>query len=129
MNINFGAAFHQLLVQGRFDRASHIRAQRFLILRRLRLAGIREVSCTYDAYGDSGNWEEVTIDSGTVVASDDLVSAIGNFVLDVAYHHHAGFENNEGGFGEVIWDIKADSITLDHADRYTALEHHYHEGL
>ncbi|WP_342672154.1 DUF6878 family protein, partial [Neptunicoccus sediminis] len=40
-----------------------------------------------------------------------------------------GFENNEGGYGTLTWDIAADSITLDHADRYVECSHSYDEGL
>jgi len=128
MTIGFGDIY-QMMGQMRDDRATVIRATRFMLLTRLRKAGIKEVSCTYDAYGDSGNWEDVTLDAGAISTTDDLTSAIGNFVWDVAYHYHAGFENNEGGYGELTWDLVADSITLDHADRIMDTQHSYHEGL
>ncbi|WP_255519524.1 DUF6878 family protein [Alexandriicola marinus] len=32
-------------------------------------------------------------------------------------------------YGTLTWDIAADSITLDHADRYVECSHSYDEGL
>ncbi len=44
-------------------------------------------------------------------------------------HHHPGFENNEGGFGELRWDLAADAIALDHGERVTEVAYSYDEGL
>lgn len=112
--------------EARINTATRLRAARFLLLRRLRMSGVSEVACTY---GDSGNWEEVTLDRGRVVPKDDFRSALGDFAWDVAYFFHPGFENNEGGYGEVIWDIARDTISLDHAERFVDTNHSYHEGI
>lgn len=124
-----GADIWQMMAQARYDRADHMRATRFFLLRRLRMAGVTEVVCTYDAYADSGNWEDVTLDCGRITPPEDLRDALGDFAWDVAYHHHPGFENNEGGYGEMTWDIIADAISLDHADRFVDTSHSYHEGI
>ncbi len=60
---------------------------------------------------------------------EPLVTAVGDFAWLLAYHHHPGFENNEGGYGTLTWDITGDSITLDHADRYVECSQSYDEGL
>ena len=110
-------------------RAQGLRFTRFLLLRRLRLAGVSEAVCTYDAYGDSGNWEDVSLDGGRVMPPDDLQTAIGNFAWDVAYHVHPGFETDEGGCGDLTWDLIADSITLNHCDRFIETRHTCDEGI
>uniref|UniRef100_UPI003F5CF31B DUF6878 family protein n=3 Tax=Roseobacteraceae TaxID=2854170 RepID=UPI003F5CF31B len=58
-----------------------------------------------------------------------LVTEVGDFAWSLAYHHHPGLENNEGGYGTLTWEITSDSITLDHADRYVECSHSYDEGL
>jgi hypothetical protein len=35
-------------------------------------------------------------------------------VLDV---YHGGFENNEGGYGSITFDVRKGAVTLDHNDR------------
>jgi len=64
-----------------------------------------------------------------VELTDDLTTKVGDFAWSVAYHQHPGFENNEGGYGTLTWDVGKDSITLDHADRYVECSHSHDEGL
>ena len=121
--------FSQMMATAARHRAADLRHARFHLLTRLRLVGVREISGTYDGYGDSGNFEDICLDGGKIIPSDDLCQAIGNFVWDVAYYHHNGFENNEGGFGEMTWDIDADAISLDHHARFIETAHSFHDGI
>ena len=66
---------------------------------------------------------------GASGASHSLLSVRSDFAWSLAYHHHPGFENNEGGYGTLTWDLRNDSITLNHADRYVECSHSYDEGL
>ena len=91
--------------------------------------GITEVTAEYEGYGDSGNIEDVTVQPVGIALPDELCTKLGDFAWSVAYHQHPGFENNEGGYGTLTWDVIADSITLDHADRYVECSHSFDEGL
>ena len=91
--------------------------------------GIAQVTAEYEGYGDSGNIEDVTVQPAGIALPDDLCTKLGDFAWSVAYHQHPGFENNEGGYGTLTWNVTADSITLDHADRYVECTHTCDEGL
>ena len=99
------------------------------ILRTLRSVGITQIEGRYDAYGDSGNVEDITITPEEISASNHMGERLKDFVWRVAYGEHPGFENNDGGFGELTWDVVADSITLDHGNRFTDVNYSYQEGL
>ena len=58
-----------------------------------------------------------------------LVTAVGDFAWSLAYHHHPGFENNEGGYGELTWALEADKIDVSHSNRYIETNTTEHEGL
>ena len=95
----------------------------------MRALGVTEVAAEYEGYGDSGNVEDVTVQPAGIELPDDLRTKVEDFAWSVAYHQHPGFENNEGGYGTLTWDVTADSITLDHADRYVECSHSFDEGL
>lgn len=121
--------YAEMVEQWRKEREASMKAARDALLPELKTLGITEVTATYDGYGDSGNVEDVSVEPSGIEISEDLDRQIADFVWSLAYHNHPGFENNEGGYGELTWDIAADSITLDHADRYVETSHSYHEGL
>jgi hypothetical protein len=118
-----------MAAQWRAERETTLKASRAELLAQLRALGISEVTAEYEGYGDSGNVEDVTVQPAEVRLPEALATEIGDFAWSLAYHHHPGFENNEGGYGTLTWDIAADSITLDHADRYVECSHSYDEGL
>ena len=118
-----------LAAQWRAERETTLKASRAELLAQLRALGISEVTAEYEGYGDSGNIEDVTVQPIGIALPDDFSTKLGDFAWSVAYHQHPGFENNEGGYGTLTWDIALDSITLDHADRYVECSHSYDEGL
>ena len=111
------------------EREAANKAARGELLPQLRALGIAQVTAEYEGYGDSGNIEDVTVQPAGIALPDDLSTKVGDFAWSVAYHQHPGFENNEGGYGTLTWDVTADSITLDHADRYVECSHSHDEGL
>ena len=111
------------------EREAANKAARNELLPQLRALGVTEVIAEYEGYGDSGNVEDVTVRTAEVNLPEPLVTEVGDFAWSLAYHHHPGFENNEGGYGTLTWDIATDSITLDHADRYVECSHSHDEGL
>ncbi|WP_282128005.1 DUF6878 family protein [Roseobacter litoralis] len=118
-----------MVEQWRVEREAANKATRTELIVVLRGLGITEVTAEYEGYGDSGNVEDVTLQPAGIDLPDDVSNRLEDFAWSVAYHQHPGFENNEGGYGTLTWDVTADSITLDHADRYVECSHSYDEGL
>ena len=142
------------------EREAANRALRDQMLVLLRTAGVDTVTTHYDAYGDSGNIEELVLlpeilaptvapegapelagaaaPDGDVAhpieADDPRVTAaqreqLCDLLWNIVYGLHPGFENNDGGFGEIEWDIAADSITIEHNQRFTDYNSYSHEGV
>lgn len=121
------------------------------ILLAMKAAGITLIVVTYEGEGDEGSptelaiepegadlslatltiaiqssqWDEVTRawswhDSEVSMMLDEAVSA---FVDDVIETHHRGFEDGEGGGGELRFDAAAMSVTYDNFDNVVEREH------
>jgi hypothetical protein len=56
-----------------------------------------------------------------------LAEAIETLCYDLLRQTHAGWENNDGAFGDFTFDVPARTISLDHNDRYTAIESYTHQ--
>ncbi len=121
--------FADIMEQWRAEREAANKAARAELIAQLRAIGITEVTAEYEGYGDSGNVEDITVQPNGIEIAGDLSTKLEDFAWSFAYEHHPGFENNEGGYGTLTWDISVDSITLDHADRYVESTHSYSEGL
>lgn len=101
------------------------------LLSKLRELGAVTVQANYSGYGDSGNVDhlDVTppIDLNTMMSdiphpwhpgqtmTRTLDYALREFIWTLAYNNNPGFENNDGGQGEVTWDVQTDKISLDHS--------------
>ena len=121
--------FAETMARWQAEREAANKAARSELLPQLRALGIAQVIAEYEGYGDSGNIEDVTVQPAGITLPDELCTKLGDFAWSVAYHQHPGFENNEGGYGTLTWEVIADSITLDHADRYVECTHTCDEGL
>ena len=115
----------------------------------LAAAGIVNVTVQFDGYGDSGQIEsidargaegdmplpeaEIEIASpshnGADVVLDTLQTrdAIEQLCYELLGDTHGGWENNDGAFGEFVFDVAAGTISLDHNDRYTAITSYTHK--
>ncbi len=113
----------------------------------LSTAGVSTVVVAFDG-GDSGQIEDVAVRAGDSVLelpdstielaraewntselqrrSMPLHDAVETLAWDVLSSTHGGWENNDGGFGEVVFDVKAGSIRLDFNLRFTDSEFHQH---
>lgn len=110
------------------------------ILAAMKAAGIVSIIASYTGEGDEGSptdleaqppdvdlsveltmamqtsgWDEAQrcwawSDTETRMALDEAMSA---FVDEVIQHHHAGFENGDGGGGEVTFDATDMTVTYD----------------
>lgn len=112
-------------------------------------AGITRIDVTFDGYGDSGQIENVQAYVGdtpaalpearltlrTVSFHDDEIHeqemTVSEAVETLAYgalsQTHGGWENNDGAYGEFVFDVAAGTIQLDYHERYTSADHHSHE--
>ncbi|GGO62141.1 hypothetical protein SAMN05444398_12027 [Roseovarius pacificus] len=53
----------------------------------------------------------------------------GQFYTDILDDVQVLIDRGQGGYGTLTWDLRNDSIILDHADRYVECAHSYDEGL
>lgn len=112
-------------------------------------AGITHVTVAFDGVGDSGQIEDIEVKAGDAfaelpdtqveIARTDFhceevhrrVEPIREAVESVCYlileAKHAGWENNEGAYGDFVFDVAADTITLDFNYRIERSENHTHE--
>jgi hypothetical protein len=112
-------------------------------------AGITTVTVTFDGYGDSGQIERITAQQGdrvvdlpagqvslsSAIWNADAVSttdaeieaAIEQLCYDLLRQSHPGWENNDGAYGDFVFDVAAGTITLDYAERYTATQSYSHD--
>lgn len=102
---------------------------RAVILTELRALGVTGLKVQYEGYGDSGNVEDVVMTPDTVTLTEELRRRVEDFGWDFAYALSPGFENNEGGYGELTWSLEADKIDVSHSNRFIETETTEHEGL
>ena len=60
------------------------------------------------------------------VRSVGIAEAVESLAYDVLEKTHCGWENSDGAYGDVIFDIEEETITLDYNERYTASENYTH---
>ncbi len=99
------------------------------LLVELRALGITLIEIQYEGYGDSGNVEDVTPTPATIKLAEDLVQRVESFGWDFAYALNPGFENNEGGYGSLEWNLETDKINVCHSNRYVESDTTCHEDL
>ena len=102
---------------------------RAALLTELRGLGVTGLDVQYEGYGDSGNVEEVVVTPDTITLTEELRRRVEDFGWDFAYALSPGFENNEGGYGELTWVLATDNIDVSHSNRYIATNTTEHEGL
>ncbi|VVB49955.1 hypothetical protein RHAL1_04099 [Beijerinckiaceae bacterium RH AL1] len=118
------------------------------LLNALTLAGVTRVVVSFDGYGDSGQIENVeaqtghdpvTMPSAAIEIAEavwdqaepkrssvSIAEAVESLAYDVLGRTHCGWENNDGAYGDVIFDTEEETITLDYNERYTASENYTH---
>lgn len=86
----------------------------------LRQRAVETVTAQYDGSGDSGQIEDP--DFGSVEVPQGLSTAVHNLFYDLLEEHYGGWEINEGSFGQFVWNVKGDEITLEHNTRTESYE-------
>lgn len=111
-------------------------------------AGIVSVIVTFDGYGDSGQIESIDARSADadVPLPEETIAIVGivwgrsepeartlsvreaieHLVYDALSETHGGWENNEGAYGEFVFDVPALEIRLDYNERITSSEYYAH---
>ena len=124
-------------------------ANKASLLTALAAAGITQVAVTFDGYGDSGQIENVEVKAGEALVdlpdvsveiaraeyfsedvdrrTEPLREAIESVCYLILETRHGGWENNEGAYGEFLFDVAADSITLDFNYRIETTENHSYQ--
>jgi hypothetical protein len=114
----------------------------------LAAAGITEVTVTFDGYGDSGQIEDIAVSTaegsvpmpaGEIEILEagwpqpeprrtrvSLATAVEGLAYDTLAQTHCGWENNEGAYGNIVFNVAARSITLDYNERYLSSENFTH---
>ena len=114
----------------------------------LTAAGITKVVVHFDGCGDNGQIEDVTTYVGDAEAEIpscaieiarprwgepeahqepcSLHDAIEALSYDALEETHAGWENNEGAYGDFTFDVAARTITLDYNERYETSDYTQH---
>lgn len=114
----------------------------------LERVGVTRIVVTFDGYSDSGQIENVEAKAGdddmtmpnamiefaTTVwgqpkperSSVTVTAAVESLAYDALERTHSGWENNDGAYGDIIFDVADYSITLDYNERYTASENYTH---
>src|SRR3546814_8961736 len=99
--------------------------------------------------GDSGQIEDIQAHAGDQLADipttpveiarldfhatepERLTEPLSEAIETLAYafleQTHGGWENNEGAFGEFVFDVAGETITLDYNERVETSENHTHE--
>lgn len=109
----------QSMREGQENREADAKAVLRDLAPKLFLNCVAKVHVEYDGEGDSGDIEHISYidindeDVPHALSEEDeerLKSAIWPFVP-------AGFENNEGGFGNIYIDVKNNSVLCEHSER------------
>jgi hypothetical protein len=117
------------------ERLANVRKNLPVAAGQLKGAGIARVDIYYDGCGDSGQIEDVRYFDAQrkwikspppFTITED---ALRELFYDLLETRHAGWENNDGAFGEFEWDLIADTLRHSHSERYTECETTEHEGL
>lgn len=110
--------------------------------------GITSVVVTFDGYADSGQIEDITVKSGdkdvalpavsvelarAEWGSPDIIrvthpmeQAIEQLAYDFLRETYAGWENNEGAYGDFLFDVAERTITLNYNERVETSEYTQH---
>jgi hypothetical protein len=110
------------------------------VLRALRLRGIAVVEIEYDGEGDDGQIGAISaydaqdqpvectkpirlaLRSGAeFVRYASLREALDDFAWTILEHYHGGFQNDGGGFGTFIIDVREGTVKMEHHDRFTSV--------
>lgn len=98
----------------------------------LEMFKITKLKVHYSGSGDSGQTDDVTTEPASRSELLDEVMQSGKTIRDAVDEfawsegiesHEGGFYNNDGGYGEVIFDVKDRTITMAHNNYITETQY------
>ncbi len=124
-------------------------ANKAVLFAALSAAAVTKVIVTFDGFGDSGQIESVEARAAEQIVdlpqveieiaraqmgSDEperrahrLADAIEALAYGFLEQTHSGWENNQGAYGEFVFDVAEGTITLDYNERFESSENFTHE--
>jgi uncharacterized protein DUF6878 len=112
------------------QRAAEMEKRKRPLIEALRRLGFASVVAVYDGEGDSGQIDSIAAyatDSSELTIRGDIVvgdappealhEVLDEFFWDCLTTYHDGFENNDGGYGEITIEMATGKVTIDHNDR------------
>jgi hypothetical protein len=136
----------EMILYGRRRRAAR-EMSKVSVMAALKACGITKVVIRYDGYGDSGGVEECSVEGGQgqeslampvqtaivdwplaekAIHTAPLREVLETLAMECVAADHDGWENNEGGSGDVTFDPVADTITVSHTENYIASQDFIH---
>lgn len=116
---------NDVMIPAPTDLAGHIETlesedeTRAKLRRALAALGVTKAELSYNGSGDEGNIEEATLSTeqkAELSIPYDLHNRLADWAWDFVCGYHSGFQDNDGGFGTLTWDMATGAITLDHND-------------
>lgn len=84
------------------------------VIQKLREAGVKAATVTYYGANDEGGEIDIRAEGADGVGihlEDSLANAVEAFVDNLQSEYHAGFENDDGGGGAVVFDVDSGEVT------------------
>lgn len=86
----------------------------------LAISGVESVEIFFDGAGDSGSIENIEPVGGTI--SDDMLKKIEDWAYEVLEGTDVDWYNNDGGYGDIIIDVKKRTYRFEVNVRHTVSE-------
>jgi hypothetical protein len=102
--------------------ATALRAE---LLAKLHAAGILRVSAEFDGSGDSGAinvlrfFNALEPDSPEAEPPESLIEEVDSLFYAALEDTDVDWYNNDGGYGEIAWNVTADEISIEMNQRFT----------
>ena len=92
------------------------------IIPQLKQWGVAKIHAEYSGYGDSGCIDYIAyLDQNDQPRNMDMVRSASDPEIENTLYEFlpSGFENNEGGQGDVYINVQAGTVKLEHEENYT----------
>ncbi|MFE8874174.1 DUF6878 family protein [Acetobacter persici] len=120
---------------------------RRIVFTTLSLHAITDLRVSFNGEGDSGQIEDIAVTpedradlldaeitmmttswpgSDTLPERAPLRNAVENVCYDALSQTHGGWENNDGAYGDIVFDVDQRTVTLEFNERYMSTEYFEH---
>lgn len=126
-SVNWPSWFDDYELRRELEQQKRAREFKEQVVPRLKALGIEKVIGGYSGYGDSGDLHDLSCvgpEEKPVEIDDPLRRELVDFLYQFLPD---GYENNEGGQGDVTLDLATMRIDLDHEENYTETKSSHEE--